>query len=110
MKNQARGSRGRSDRQPATTIEIRLGDEDLERIAARLVELIRETQPTPSQWVDVAGAGAHLGLTDHAIRGLVKHQRIPFHRTENRRLRFSVTELDHWVRSGSCGPTDEDLP
>ena len=56
------------------------------------------------------GAAAHTSLTHHAIRGLVKRRQIPFHRTKNGRLLFSAPELDHWVRTGSCEPTDEDLP
>ena len=90
-------------------LNLRLSGEEIERIATRLAQLLTEDRST-DQWLDVAGAARHLLLTEDAVRGLVKRRRIPFHRTENGRLRFAVTELDHWVRTGACAPTHEDLP
>jgi Helix-turn-helix domain len=81
-------------------IEVQLSDRDIERIATRLAELLGKGSRSSQGWLDVAGAGTHLGLSEHAVRGLVKRRQLPVHRTENRRLRFSVTELDEWVRSG----------
>ena len=92
------------------TIEVTLLDEDIERLAARIVEFIRRLPSASETWLDAAAAAAHLGLTEDAIRGLVKRRQIPFHRTPNGRLRFSETELDEWVRTDSCAPTNEDLP
>jgi excisionase family DNA binding protein len=92
-------------------VEISLSEEDIDRLAQRVVALLSTTainKPSPS-WLDVAGAAAHLKLSENAIRGLVKRQQIPFHRTENNRLRFSVTELDRWVRTGTCAESSEDL-
>jgi excisionase family DNA binding protein len=91
-------------------IEVRFTDEDVERIAARLAERLAKHQGPPKVWLDVTDAAAHLGLTENAIRGLVKRKQIPFHRTKNGRLRFAVTELDHWVRTGACATSHEDLP
>ena len=91
-------------------IEIHLGDDDLDRLAAQIVRLLPTASETlPHRWLDVAGAAAYLGLTENAIRRLVKRRQIPFHRTQNGRLRFSVTDLDDWVRTGACAPTREDL-
>jgi excisionase family DNA binding protein len=83
-------------------IDISITNEDVERIACRTSELLSERASTGvvERWLDVSGAADHLALTPHAIRGLVKRRRIPFHRTESNRLRFSPTELDHWVRAG----------
>ena len=90
-------------------VDLHLSDEEIERIAIRLAQLLHVDQST-AHWLDVAGAAAHLGLTQNSIRGLLKRRKIPFHRMQNGRLRFSVTELDHWVRTGSCAETHEDLP
>ena len=49
-------------------------------------------------WLDVEGAAAHLAMTEWAIRHLVAKQKIPFHRTPNRRIRFRPEELDAWAR------------
>lgn len=82
-------------------VEIQLSDEDIERLASRVVQLLTSSLARRDRaWLDVAGAGNYLGLTEHAVRGLVKRQRLPVHRTENGRLRFFATELDEWVRSG----------
>ena len=90
-------------------IEVHLTDEDVGRIAGRVAALIGAGTPQAELWLDVAAAAHHLALTEDAIRGLVKRRTIPFHRMENGRLRFAVTELDQWVRTGSCEPTNEDL-
>ncbi len=82
-------------------VEIQLSDDDIERLATRVVQLLTSSVARRDQaWLDVAGAGVHLGLSENAIRGLVKRRQLPVHRTENGRLRFSATELDEWVRSG----------
>ncbi|PWU23424.1 MAG: hypothetical protein C5B48_08590 [Candidatus Rokuibacteriota bacterium] len=82
-------------------IEVRLSACEIERIAARVADLITGDQSqSQTSWLDVEGAAAHVGLSANAIRALVKRREIPVHRTPNRRLRFSVTELDEWVRSG----------
>jgi excisionase family DNA binding protein len=89
-------------------VEARLTEEDIERIAIRLAELLDGSHGRTAAWLDVARAAVHLGLTEDAIRGLVKRRQIPFHRTENGRIRFSVTDLNHWVRTGSCERARED--
>ncbi len=92
-------------------LEISITHDDIERIATRTAELLAEKMTTAiERWLDVPGAADHVALTPDAVRALVKRGQIPFHRTENGRLRFSVTELDRWVRTGSCAATNEDLP
>jgi excisionase family DNA binding protein len=91
-------------------IEVQLADCDIERIAARVADLIAGVRsPSPTSWLDVEGAAAHVGLSANAIRALVKRREIPVHRTPNRRLRFSVTELDQWVRFGLAESAHGDL-
>lgn len=82
-------------------VEVRLSEDDIERIARRVVELQGLTAPKGEAWLTAAQAGAHLGMSEHAIRGLVKRKQIPVHRTESGRVRFSPRELDDWVHS-SC--------
>ena len=84
----------------AMIIEARLTDNDIERVALRVVELLGQAHDASERWLDVAGAAEHLRLSEEAIRGMIKRQRLPVHKTENGRLRFSVSELDEWVRSG----------
>jgi hypothetical protein len=92
-------------------LEITITHDDIERIATRTAQLLAETMKTGiERWLDVPRAADHVALTPDAIRALVKRDQIPFHRTENGRLRFSPTELDYWVRTGSCEATNEDLP
>jgi excisionase family DNA binding protein len=91
-------------------LELKLMDDELERLAVRIAELLSVQGADSARWLDVREAARHLGLTPASVRGLVKRGRIPVHRTEHGRLRFSVTELDHWVRTGSCAATNEDLP
>jgi excisionase family DNA binding protein len=90
-------------------LEISIAPHDIERIATRTAELLA-MMTSIERWLEVPGAADHVALTPDAIRALVKRGQIPFYRTENGRLRFAVTELDHWVRTGSCAVTDEDLP
>ena len=90
-------------------VTIAITDEDVERIAARVVELLAVV-PDRERWLDVPAAARHLAITENALRALVKRRRIPFHRTENGRLRFSPAELDGWVRTRTCAVANEDLP
>jgi hypothetical protein len=92
-------------------LDISITDDEIERIATRTAELLaRITTTTIERWLDVQGAADHLALTPDAVRALVKRSKVPVHRTRNGRLRFLTTELDHWVRTGSCETTNQDLP
>lgn len=81
-------------------VELRLAEDDLEQLSARIAEQLTPSSHIAPRWLDVSGAAQHLGLTENAIRGLVKRRQLPVHRTENGRLRFSANDLDEWVRSG----------
>ena len=94
----------------AVNIDVSLTDEDIDRIGGRTVSMLAGWREHGTRRLDVGQAADHLCEHANACRALVKRRRIPFHRTENGRLRFSVTELDHWVRTGSCAATHEDLP
>jgi excisionase family DNA binding protein len=79
-------------------VRVEITDEDVERIARRVTELLAERGSSSTVWLDVAGAAAHLRMTKHAIRALVKRHQLPTHRTTNGRLRFDRDELDEWAR------------
>jgi Helix-turn-helix domain len=87
-------------------VDVRLTDAEVDAIASRVATaLSKHGESAREPWLDVPSAADHVALTEDAIRGLVKRRQIPFHRTKNGRLRFSVAELDHWVRTGSCATT-----
>ena len=49
-------------------VEIQLSDADVERLATRVVQLLNSSFAWRDRaWLDVAGAGAHLGLSEHAF-------------------------------------------
>jgi hypothetical protein len=50
-------------------IEARLTDNDIERVALRVVELLGQAHDACERWLDVAGAAEHLRLSEEAIRG-----------------------------------------
>jgi excisionase family DNA binding protein len=92
-------------------VEIRISDDDIERIARRIIELQAAAEgPRTTRWLTAQGAAEHLSTTEHAIRGMVKRRQIPFYRTETGRILFDAAELDASVQSGSCAAADEDLP
>ena len=56
-------------------------------------------------WVDIAEVAAHLQVTKDSIYRWVDSKGFPAHRA-GRLLRFKLSEVDGWVRSGS----DELIP
>ena len=56
-------------------------------------------------WVDIAEVAAHLQVTKDSIYRWVDSKGFPAHRA-GRLLRFKLSEVDDWVRSGS----DELIP
>ena len=97
-----------SSRRLVMTVEVQFTDEDVERIATRVAELINAQRS--ETWLDVPGAAAHLAQTKDAIRALVKRRQIPFHRTENGRVLFSADRPRplgaNWqLRAARRGPT-----
>jgi hypothetical protein len=60
-------------------VEIRISDDDIERIARRIIELQAAAEgPRTTRWLTAQGAAEHLSTTEHAIRGMVKRRQIPF--------------------------------
>ena len=56
-------------------------------------------------WVDIAEVAAHLQVAKDSIYRWVDSKSFPAHRV-GRLLRFKLSEVDDWVRSGS----DEHAP
>ena len=56
-------------------------------------------------WVDIAEVAAHLQVAKDSIYRWVDSKNFPAHRV-GRLLRFKLSEVDDWVRSGS----DEHAP
>lgn len=84
--------------QTLSVLEIPIPETLLDVLAGRLAGLLAGS-PAAARWLTVRTAAEHLGLSEHAIRALVKRGRIPCHRIEGRVL-FGRAELDSWVRSG----------
>ena len=56
---------------------------------------------TPTEnWVDIAEVATHLQVTKDSIYRWVDSRSFPAHRV-GRLLRFKLSEVDDWVRSGS---------
>jgi excisionase family DNA binding protein len=91
-------------------IRAELSEQDIERLVARIASMLNHSSGRDDRWLDVEDAAEHLRLTANAVRGLVKRRQLPVHRTKNGRLRFSLTELDQWVRSETCEQRLVDLP
>jgi excisionase family DNA binding protein len=51
-----------------------------------------------SRYVGVAALAIYLGLTDNAVRGLVKRGQIPVTRV-GRTLRFDLRKIDRWLEA-----------
>lgn len=52
------------------------------------------------QWVSVGQVAAHLGVTRDSVYRWIEGKAFPAHRV-GRLLRFKLSEVDDWVRSGS---------
>ncbi len=76
-----------------------LWDQLVAAVAARV--LAELPAPDQAEWLDVAGAAAHLCCSKHRLYRLVSMRRIPHHH-EGARLLFSRAELDAWVRGGGA--------
>jgi excisionase family DNA binding protein len=85
-----------------SSLEITIPDALIDTIVQRLKETIGHGTPQ-TQWLTVREAAAHLGLSQHSLRALIKRNRIPFYRIEGRIL-LERGELDDWVRAGADSP------
>lgn len=86
------------------TTLLQLSQDDLEGALRNLLaEVVAEH--AEDTWLTVAQAAEHLSLSEDALRNLLAKGRIPRHRIGERRIRFSKSELDAWVRSGAAEST-----
>ena len=53
------------------------------------------------RWLSVDEISIHLGIAPITVYRWVEKQRIPFHRI-GRQLRFLVSEVNSWVKSGEA--------
>ena len=89
----------------AAAIVGALDDPALDRLAdllaTRLAARIKTDDQTSAEWLDAAGAAAHLGLTRDALHKLTAARAIPFEQdAPGCKLWFRRTDLDEWRRSG----------
>ena len=76
-------------------------DQLADLLAARLAARIKTDEQPSAEWLDAAGAAAHLGLTRHALHKLTAARAIPFEQeAPGCKLWFQRTDLDHWRRNG----------
>jgi excisionase family DNA binding protein len=57
-------------------------------------------------WVDTEQVAAHLGVQKHSIYRWIEERGFPVHRA-GRLLRFKLSEVDEWMRSGVGGGKDQ---
>ena len=77
-----------------------LEDGDVERIAQRVVELLREQRfglETERRWLTTAEAAEHLRMSVDALHRLTAGRQVP-HVRQGGRLIFDVHELDKWLQ------------
>ena len=83
-----------------TALTIDLPDAKLDELAARVAEILRESEPAQTQgFLDVKGAADFLACKPDRIYALKSAGRIPFHK-DGSRLLFDPQELRAWVRAG----------
>jgi excisionase family DNA binding protein len=80
-------------------LTIELGDEAIDAIASRVVEILEDTEARAESYIGVAEAAEYLACPRSRIYALVSARRIPFHK-DGSRLLFRRSELEEWVESG----------
>jgi excisionase family DNA binding protein len=100
-------------------VQLTLDDRDLERLAARVAELLRDDlrkdAARPERWLDTTQAAEHLGISRHALRHLIARRAVPFtQEREGARIYFRASELDEWraqhaveIRPSAASPLPE---
>ena len=78
-------------------LAVTLPDDLLDEIERRVTTRLRDEIGTGSPWFTVAQAGDYLGITEQAMRGLLKRRQITAYRP-NGRVFVSREDLDAWVR------------
>ena len=60
---------------------------------------IPTVRSTDGQLLDIQSAAERLDCTERYLRRLIQERRIPFIRLGGRKIRFSIVDLDFWVKS-----------
>ena len=81
----------------ALALTIMLAPDQLDTLAWRVAELLREGRD--DGFLDVDGAAEYLGLSRKAVYHLVERRRLPHHRA-GKRLLFDRADLRAWVEQG----------
>jgi len=84
-----------------TTTILQLDADELETKLEEVVGRVVSDQAA-DEWLTVERAADYLGMTEEALRQLIRGDRVPLHRIGERRIRLSKTELNAWVRSGAA--------
>ena len=80
-----------------TGIDLHLGDDDVERLAAAIARRLEgKLAGASSPWLTAEQAAAYIGAPLSRIRQLTMGGEIPVHR-DGRRVLYHRDELDRWL-------------
>jgi excisionase family DNA binding protein len=82
------------------TTLLQLSADDLEQKLEEVVQRVVSEQ-AGDIWLTVEQAAEHLGMSEEALRQMLRRGRVPSHRIGERRIRFSKAELDAGLHSGA---------
>jgi excisionase family DNA binding protein len=89
-------------------MHVALDDADVERIAARVADLVIErlrVPVVPDEWMTTREASTYLGITPNAMHKLSSARQIPFSQDKpGGKLFFRRADLDAWRASQAHGP------
>lgn len=69
---------------------------------------MNESNETTKQWMNVREVAEYLGLKPATIYAYICDRRIPYHKVPGSQLvRFHVSEVDEWMRSGRIETKEE---
>jgi excisionase family DNA binding protein len=89
-------------------MRAQLDDDDVERIAAAVADLVIERlrdPSTPDEWMTTQDASVYLGITTNALHKLTAARQIPFSQENpGGKLFFRREDLDAWRASQAHGP------
>lgn len=79
-------------------IELHFPDDELDRLAERVADLITtRLQPPADEWLTTRQAAGHLGMSVDALHKLTAGRQIPVHQDRpGARCWFRRSELDEW--------------
>lgn len=80
-------------------MRAQLDDADVELIARRVAELLRQQdgQKSEDRWMTSVQAAEHLGISLHALRHLVARRAIPYVQDRpGAKMFFKASQLDAW--------------